>query len=421
MWNLLAGGALMGLAVGARLTYLGYAASTGIVVLIIAFARLRDHGRGSLMEVFGFGAPLLASGLLLAAYNYARFGSPLESGWQYQLAGLQQPANVNIGDHLAQYLAAYLLSIPIVGLAYPYVHIAYNVLDPRGHFLLFPDQSVLSGISVEAPLISPFILAPIAFFGLLFPAVHRRIPTSVRALLSSVFLGVLATLLLLTGVGGIDARYFADISPPLTLAGSLLLLYCLASTSAPAWLSAAAVSAWAVAIVVGLTLGFGAWLYSFAGAARTVKTDSYAVTDAVLWRLAAARGEQGFVEDIENENGPERASDGHAFFWLGAGGATIHLVVGRATLAHLTAELLPGPSLPETDRRSVRITARPSYNEVILTQGETKVDVLIPMAPGPADIHIQPLDRATLARLPNGDTRPLVVQVRNLAVDLRQT
>jgi hypothetical protein len=75
-WYALAGLSL-GLAIGCR-PHLGLAAAAAFVLLLLC----RFHRR----DVLAFAIPVIACGLAVAAYNYARFGNPIEFGLRYQLA-----------------------------------------------------------------------------------------------------------------------------------------------------------------------------------------------------------------------------------------------------------------------------------------------------------------------------------------------
>jgi hypothetical protein len=260
----------------------------------------------------------------------------------------------------------------------------------------------------------------VALLGLSVPVVYRRSSPPVKVLLASVGLGVLPATILLGYVGSASARYTADISPALTLVGTLALMYW-ASRARPGLrrLSAAAALAWSVSIVFGVMLGVGVWLYSFPQAAREAQSASYTLTDLVAWRLAAAHGDKGYVENIQNANGGwETSNDGQRFFWVGAGDAVVDVLVTKAGVAHLTATIFPGPSLPETDLRKIQVSTTEGYGETVVTQGKGSLDLLIPLAPGGADIHLRAVDKPSLSKLPNGDARPLLARVQNLTVDV---
>jgi hypothetical protein len=127
-----------------RLTNLAYAASAGLVIFGFGLVKPSER-RQAWRDIASFGCPLALCGILLGTYNAARFGSPFEFGWHYQLQGLALPPEVGFGWHSLRDLELYLFAVPTIGPEYPYFHIGYNLLEPLGHYLWFPDQSQFAG------------------------------------------------------------------------------------------------------------------------------------------------------------------------------------------------------------------------------------------------------------------------------------
>jgi hypothetical protein len=76
------------------------------------------------MKITSLGLPLLAGGILLGWYNWARFGSITETGLFYTLAGIniQQHSTELFSDlNLIQNLYNYLFSVPGFTLKFPFV------------------------------------------------------------------------------------------------------------------------------------------------------------------------------------------------------------------------------------------------------------------------------------------------------------
>jgi hypothetical protein len=412
-------GLLMGCAVGARLTNLAYAASAGLAVAVVAWPGAKPKKRAAAWsDVAAYGAPLMLCGGLLGAYNAARFGSPFEFGWHYQLQGLPVPAGTGLGWQSLRDAQLYWLAVPVVGFEYPYFRIASNLLEPLGHYLWFPNQAQFAVHPVEPPFVSMFLLAPIGLLSLTAPVFYRVAKRPAQVLLLSAGLGLLPATALLGTIGGASARYAADLLPALTLVGTLALLHWSSGGGRRRRdLVVAAGACWALSIAVGVMLGLGAWLYSFPEAARQARSASYALTDPVAWRLAAARHDQGFVEHLENANdGMESAPDGRQFFWMGAGDTVIHVLATGGGSVRLTAKLLPGPSLPGSDVRHIEVEAGAGFDQRVVAQGETSLDLLIPVPPGGSDLRLRSLDTPSLPKLSNGDTRPLLVRVEDLHV-----
>jgi hypothetical protein len=115
--KLAAASSLLGLAVAARPTLI-----TGGLPLIAATIWATRGQRDRVLIAFLAVGPFLISGLLLAAYNAARFGSPFELGYAYQLAS-PPVAGRHINDlaYLLPGLFGYLVMPPRLTVAFPYV------------------------------------------------------------------------------------------------------------------------------------------------------------------------------------------------------------------------------------------------------------------------------------------------------------
>jgi hypothetical protein len=133
----------------------------------------------------------------------------------------------------------------------------------------------------ELPLLSPFLLQPIALLSLVFVPLgilrRRWVPPLVVTLTIALLVGALTTIPLLGCVYGITLRYFADLTPALALLGSTALVmgYHWLSERHPAELqfgpkrsarsllvSFAALS-WACSLAIGVLLGWGAWTFAY--------------------------------------------------------------------------------------------------------------------------------------------------------------
>ena len=299
-------GTMLALAIGSRITYLGYAVGPG---LVLGWALLSPGVRGrraALLDLASFGAPLAVAGLLLALYNVLRFGSAAEFGMTYVLQGssefyraMRAPtggmAAFLTPDALPGNILAYLFFRPPADLSYPLATYAVGWLaDPTGH----------GGTLVETPMMPLFLLAPAALLAPLAPlsfAAPRRCGLGpVRALVASVLLGLFPTLALLGSARGVTLRYTADVLPGLTLLGSLLVLGWSAGAvgtgrpwSARPGVHGAgmlrlgfAIASWGVSVVLGGLLGLGAWQHSFPVEALRVR----AFVDGWLGQLGLLLG-----------------------------------------------------------------------------------------------------------------------------------
>jgi len=178
--------------------------------------------------------------VLLSIYSYARFGSFSEVGTSYQLQtipelyesfNVQHRPPTNLAN-IPPLVALYLISAPSIGATPPYLGEA--VLIPGSVMRLFgPDL-----IYVEGPMMSIFLITPIALFTLACPALFfmrwRPDLQPILAFIASLSLGGLLTLLLISTTVGISLRYTADLLPALTMAAALMLLLLVDRFLAPA-------------------------------------------------------------------------------------------------------------------------------------------------------------------------------------------
>jgi hypothetical protein len=292
-------GLLLGGAIATRLTYLGYIVGPGIILFWVAVSKA--EARSSLADLMAFGAPLALFGLILAFYNFARFGSMFEFGLSYQLVGSEQLYDMSVrgaGPLVRRAVdpnvaLLYLLSVPRLDTHFPFFPFA-------GNGIVFPPAAWDNGLWVELPVVSPFVLAPVSLLTAIAPVaiVKRAMPHGLGLFLVSMMVGIGATLFLLSSFPFITARYIADILPGLTLCGSTLLVWVAARPGlATSRIAAPVCMAWAVSIAAGLALGWGAWQYSFpeqAGLAganlnRTVDSASWAVWSAAIPFSRSAR------------------------------------------------------------------------------------------------------------------------------------
>jgi hypothetical protein len=200
----------MGLAIAARPVYLFCA----IVLLAPLGAAAFSSGRGFWRDrdwraratmIF---APLLVIGMMLAAYNYARFENPLEFGQRFQMAGGDDNTKQVLfrPRFVAYHLRTYLFSAPGLMPYFPFLTIANPPPPPPGQIGMENPQGLLFA--------TPWVL--LAFAGV---AAWWRDPRigwwSVGAGLAAV-----AALGTLSGFAGTANRYEVDFAPTLVLLGA---------------------------------------------------------------------------------------------------------------------------------------------------------------------------------------------------------
>lgn len=198
LWSILSGLAF-GLAIGSR-PHLGLAAACVFVLLL-----LKRFGR---RDVLAFVLPVVACCLAITAYNYARFGDPLEFGLRYQLADTPYQ-NIRLSIvNVVPGLYYLLLCPPDLVAEFPFFRLAVrqpfdalvNVLPPR--YFLEPIAGIL-------------VLSPVASIAILLPFCRKR-PAASRGVFAFVLTMLVFTagcILFLAATGLTSQRYEVDFAP----------------------------------------------------------------------------------------------------------------------------------------------------------------------------------------------------------------
>jgi 4-amino-4-deoxy-L-arabinose transferase-like glycosyltransferase len=219
LWWLLLSSAALGAAVGARpndvfvvLIFIG---------LLVWLWRLRvvaEEARAWL--VFAALAPVSLIGLLLAWYNYARFGSPFEFGTTYQLAGdyVRKVPPTHVAD-LPYSLGYYFFWPPHYGSHFPFIHALPYERITR------PDK-----MYALEPITGLFVGAPIGVLALAWPLLLRKFRRAKNQPLilfaGFIFLASLAVFLpIFLAIPCPTMRYLVDFGPGLILLGCLMGCY----------------------------------------------------------------------------------------------------------------------------------------------------------------------------------------------------
>lgn len=194
-------GLAFGCAIACR-PHLGFA---GAVVLLLLL--LRAHWRAAALFALGFGFCGLAAG----AYNYARFGKPLEFGVQYLLSGGPDQHLHFSWRFLPLSLFYFLVNPPQTLAQFPWLA-ANRPLSIGAWDIPYPP-----GVYSE-PTAGIFLLAPFLLFLFRSPSQLTALP----ALFQRLYLGLGSLILLLVcATGFITQRYVADFLPLLAFAALL--------------------------------------------------------------------------------------------------------------------------------------------------------------------------------------------------------
>lgn len=159
---------------------------------------------------------------------------------------------------------------------------------------------------------------------------------------------------------------------------------------------------------------------------RFLLSDSSSLAQTPSMRLAWAGGPyrlweiSGYswvvVSRIDNPNGIEKWG-GVQGFWIGKGDTRIYLTASRNGKAVISAELVRGPSIPEKTERTLVITTDHGYEKLVTVSGAGIYSFSIPVV-GKTTVIIRSPDKPSVSRMPNGDTRPMIVGMRGLEVHM---
>jgi len=177
----------VGLATGSRPTL----AVTGVMLVLVYIALRKVSPRRSLLIALAM--PVCVCGLLLLAYNQARFGNPLENGVTYQLGGVDQNT-ARFGDisYIPPGVWFYSLAPPRLKILFPFIVLTPPPVSYPGSLPgLYPQEVEPTGGLLP--------MAPIVVFLIALPWIWRRRITS---------LGSLSLPLLLLAIAGVMCMLF---------------------------------------------------------------------------------------------------------------------------------------------------------------------------------------------------------------------
>jgi len=200
----------VGFAVGSRPTMAVWGLGL-LVIAVILWRRLPDR-RERVRTAGALLGPVAAIGVLLLWYNVARFGSPMDFGQGYQLAGYDpHTKHGNKVGYIPPGLWYYLLARPHLTLGFPYVHLA-----PPPFSYPFDPPAEYDGLE---PVGGMLTTVPFIAFALAAPAVLRGAGRRVAGALLAV--GVLILLMVCFALWGATMRYEVDFASVLLIVAAL--------------------------------------------------------------------------------------------------------------------------------------------------------------------------------------------------------
>jgi len=200
---LAASGLMFGVAISCR-PHLGLAG----VLAAAGIAASRVRWRALLV----FLAPFCLAGAAVAAYNYARFGNPLEFGLRYLLAGQDQQRIELSLPYVLPGLYFQVFCAPGLTAVFPWVRQVFR--NPFNS----TSRGFPPGYFIEQ-MTGALYLAPFLAGTLLIPSAMRRQSGGIRMLLWVLPASAAAILLFLAATGFASQRYQLDFLPLAVLAG----------------------------------------------------------------------------------------------------------------------------------------------------------------------------------------------------------
>ncbi len=202
-------GTCFGAAVACRALLILYPACFLLIFLIFAAIR-RESIKTTIHWTLSFGGPMVLCVAALLAYNYLRFGDPLDFGRLHMIVPrYQQYLYVIVGGHYFSWkhipyqLYYYVLSLPLIVNRFPFLRYPFGAFWNNGIYLH------------REAVCSIFAAMPVLLLSLPFPFLFKRIDTKDRLSLILLFFGVscLAILVVLSFSFGAVARYYYDFTP----------------------------------------------------------------------------------------------------------------------------------------------------------------------------------------------------------------
>ena len=123
------------------------------------------------------------------------------------------------------------------------------------------------------------------------------------------------------------------------------------------------------------------------------------------------------VAGVNNPNGLEVVNN-KPFFWIGQGSTCLTVRSSRAGAAILILQANPGPGIPETAQRNLRVSTALGNTTQVSVANYPTVEIPVLIQQGLNEVCFTPLDEPTVLEYPNGDQRPLLLGVSEVRVQL---
>ncbi len=155
------------------------------------------------------------------------------------------------------------------------------------------------------------------------------------------------------------------------------------------------------------------WIYSSDLGRYGIASNS----ELALLKVDAAFWAKPLLVSIQNPNGLESNSSG-VFFLMGGKQTKFRVYSPREGVIVLKAEFTLGPSLPERNARTVELIPESPREPILVEITASTKQIRIPVVRGMNDIEMRVVDTPSVALLPNGDPRPLLLGVSRMGLAL---
>ena len=202
LWGALSG-LWLGLAIGCR-PHLGIAAAgSSALLLLIRASRTNGARRIFRADLLAFAIPVIFCGLAAAAYNYARFGNPLEFGNGYLLGGdLYRKFRLSAG--VARGLFYLLICPPDLVPEFPFFRLALRPL---------PGSHILDASYFLEPIAGVLTLCPLLWLAPLMGWKIWKRARPVAGILGAMLFSAAGAILVTAAVPFTSHRYEVDFAP----------------------------------------------------------------------------------------------------------------------------------------------------------------------------------------------------------------
>jgi len=366
-----------GLAAGSRPPLI----ATGLLLIPVYLTLRPTRPRGQLIGALA--GPCGACLVLLLAYNYARFGNPLEVGQSYQLSGYD-PKALHFGklSYLLPNLWFYGISPPRPTILFPFLALTPPPLTyPLGYPVGYAPSEVTGGLLTMTPLL---------LFAFALPWLRLRRPQSVQPLASPLLVaagaGLLALLFLSIEFFNTTERYEADFAGVFLLAA--LAAWFALSTGAPGRRRKAVRILGAVFALLGCFTGVAISFTGYYGLLRAEHPGTWTTlenaTSPISTAIAMLAGHPVLAE-VQAPNlaqiSPVRLTTlgaGIESFWLSAGTpAQLTIVSPDRREAVIFATMTPGAELRQGATLSVQVkdASREPHDYRIFNAGLQRIPI----------------------------------------------